>query len=528
MDTDVLIVGAGPTGLMLANQLGRRGVRTLIIDRHAGPARETRALGVQARTLEIYSQLGIVEQALALGKVGDGANLWAQGHKMARVPLGEAGHHVTPYPYILVLGQDDNEKIMGARLADWGLSVQWNTELTGLEQHDDRVTASLKQPDGTTRTMQAAWVAGCDGAHSAVRELNGITFPGAPYEHVFFVADTEVTGGMVPDEVNVYLWREGFHLFFPMRGRDHWRIVGILPQALRDKDGATFEDVLPSIHTEAGAGLTFKTCTWFSTYRIHHRGASRFRDRRCFVLGDAAHIHSPVGAQGMNTGLQDAYNLGWKLALVIGGRADAALLDSYEDERLPVAQRLLNTTDRAFRLIVSDNWLAGLFRTQILARVAAFAMSLERVQSIAFRVVSQTGIEYRAGALSRTLPGLPERAPRAGDRFSWLRLRLQRDGPVQDLFKTFDDLSFHLIVFGQGGPDDAIPDLGDLLRTHIVPADAVNDVEIDRAGVARPSFYLVRPDGYIGLCGARLQASAVSAYVSECLRMAPSPQPSSR
>src|SRR5437763_10725887 len=176
MDTDVLIVGAGPTGLMLANQLARRGVRTQIIDRHAGPARETRALGVQARTLEIYAHLGVVDRALRLGKRGTGANLWASGRKTGRVPLGDAGKGATPYPFVLILGQDDNERILGDRLRDWSTSVQWNTELVALEQRPDDATATLKLPDGTTRTLTAAWVAGCDGARSSVRELSGITF----------------------------------------------------------------------------------------------------------------------------------------------------------------------------------------------------------------------------------------------------------------------------------------------------------------------------------------------------------------
>src|SRR5499427_8296577 len=426
MDTDVLIVGAGPTGLMLANQLARRGVRVLVIDRHAGPSLQTRALGVQARTMEIYAKLGIADRALELGKRGTGANLWAQGRKMARVPLGEAGQKATPFPFILILGQDDNERIMGDKLRDLGLSVQWNTELVGLQQEPDRVAITLKLPDGTNSNMRAAWVAGCDGAHSSVREMSGITFPGAPYEHVFFVADVEMTGSMVPDEVNVYLWREGFHLLFPMRGQNHWRIVGILPPTLRARDDVTFETVIPSLRNEAG--LSFKACSWFSTYRIHHRSASRFRDRRCFLLGDAAHIHSPVGAQGMNTGLQDAYNLAWKLALVVQGRADAALLDSYETERVPVAQRLLDTTDAGFRLVVSDNPLAGIFRTQVLARIMAFAMRRKPVQRYAFRVVSQIGIRYRKSALSRSLEGLPESAPRGGDRFPWLRLKFRTDG----------------------------------------------------------------------------------------------------
>jgi 2-polyprenyl-6-methoxyphenol hydroxylase-like FAD-dependent oxidoreductase len=516
-DTHVLIVGAGPTGLMLANQLGRRGVRVLLIDRHAGPSLETRALGVQARTLEIYSKLGIIDRALELGKRGTGANIWAEGRKMARVPLGEAGQSVTPYPFILILGQDDNERIMGDKLRDWGVSVQWNTELVGLEQEPSHVTATLKLPEGTTRKITAAWVAGCDGARSAVRELNGITFPGAPYEHVFFVADTKVTGNMVPDEVNVYLWREGFHLFFPMRGEDHWRIVGILPPNLRDRDDVKFEAVIPSLRREAGAGLSFKTCTWFSTYRIHHRCASRFRDRRCFLLGDAAHIHSPVGAQGMNTGLQDAYNLGWKLALVVNGQAEAVLLDSYDEERVPVARRLLNTTDRAFRLVVSDNLLAGLFRTQILARIAALAMSHERIQKIAFRVISQTGIQYRTSPLSKSLEGLPDNAPRAGDRFPWLRLKFRANGSVEDLFQKLDDTRLNLIVVGQPPPPEGALDLGDLLRIHTISVDPFNDEELARAQIPRPSFYLVRPDGHVGLCGTRLEAAALTRYVSERL-----------
>src|SRR6201991_4742668 len=159
---------------MLANQLARRGVRTILIDRHAGPSQQTRALGVQARTLEIYAHLGIVARALELGKRGTGANVWADGRKTARLPLGDAGRSVTPYPYILILGQDDNERIMGERLNQSGLAVQWNTELKALTQHPDHARVTLANPDGSTREISAAWVAGCDGAHSAVRELNGI------------------------------------------------------------------------------------------------------------------------------------------------------------------------------------------------------------------------------------------------------------------------------------------------------------------------------------------------------------------
>jgi 2-polyprenyl-6-methoxyphenol hydroxylase-like FAD-dependent oxidoreductase len=517
IDTEVLIVGAGPTGLMLANQLVRRGIRTLIIDHHAGPAQQSRALGVQARTLEIYAKLGIAERALGLGKRGSGANLWADGRLSARVPFGDSGRTITPYPFILILGQDDNERLLGDRLRDSGLSVRWNTELTALQQNGERVTATLKQPDGSTRTLEAAWAAGCDGAHSAVRGFSGIEFPGAPYQHVFFVADVEVTGNMVPDEVNVYLWKDGVHLFFPMRGERHWRIVGILPAGLRDREPLNFEDVVPSLQGEAGASFSFQACSWFSTYRIAHRCASTFRNGRCFVLGDAAHIHSPVGAQGMNTGLQDAYNLGWKLALVAAGRADERLLDTYEGERLPVARQLLNTTDRAFKLVISDSPVAGLLRMQVVARFAALAMRRAFIQKFAFLAVSQTGIRYRRSSLSAASALMPAGAPQAGDRFPWLRLICRADGPVEDLFLKLDDTRFNLLAFGQSLPQQALPDFGNLLNVLVIPGDAGNKGELARACIARPSYYLLRPDGYIGLCGLVLEPVALRQYASDQL-----------
>ena len=519
IDTEVLIVGAGPTGLMLANQLARRGVPARIIDRHAGPSIQTRALGVQARTLEIYSHLGIVQQALELGKRATGANMWAHGRRAARVPLGDIGRDLSPYPFLLILGQDDNERLLGEALHNRGVAIQWNTELIGLVQEPDRVVAQLKQPDGSVREVKVTWVAGCDGARSAVRELNSIAFQGAPYEEVFFVADTQMTGPMVPDELNVYLWRRGFHLFFPMRGTDHWRVVGIVPPELRGRDDLTLDEMIPSIRKEAGSGLTFRSCSWFSTYRIHHRRAERFRDRRCFLLGDAAHIHSPVGAQGMNTGLQDAYNLGWKLALVVSGSAGAALLDSYEAERIPVAQTLLSTTDRAFSLVVSDRALAGLFRTRIVPKIFALAMTLKRIQKLAFLTISQTGIRYPDSPLSETLPGLSGSAPRAGDRFPWLRLKLSADGPPDDLYGKLDDTRFTLVVIGQSAPPGGVPGLGDLLRTYLVPNDPANGRELARAQIPRIAFYLLRPDGYVGLSGIRLETAAVTRYLAERLHL---------
>jgi 2-polyprenyl-6-methoxyphenol hydroxylase-like FAD-dependent oxidoreductase len=510
-EIDILVVGAGPTGLMLANQLARWGLRPLIIDRHSGPAQQTRAMAVQARTLEIYAKMGLIDEALACGTVGAAANMWANGRWTARVPIGDIGRDLSSYPYVLMLGQDENERILGERLNGHGLAVAWNTELVALDQSPDHVGLTLKQPDGTLRKIKAKWVAGCDGSRSPVREMNGIGFPGAPYEQTFFVADTEATGSMKQGELNVYLWRDGFHLFFPMKGKDRWRVIGILPKALRAREELEFEEVIPSIQGEAGASLTFKQCSWFSTYRIHHRAAERFRDRRCFLLGDAAHVHSPAGAQGMNTGLQDAYNLAWKLALVAQGRAAPALLDTYEQERIPVAQRLLETTDRAFQMVVSESWFAALMRRKIIARIAATAMRFEPVRRIAFRTISQIGISYPNSALSQTLTGLGKRAPKAGDRFPWLRLKLGQDGAVKDLHREMDDTRFNLLVFGQPAPSN----ISGVVQVHVIARGAGNESELARAGIDAPAFYLLRPDGHVGLCGGGLDGAVITRYLAE-------------
>jgi 2-polyprenyl-6-methoxyphenol hydroxylase-like FAD-dependent oxidoreductase len=414
-----------------------------------------------------------------------------------------------------MLGQDDNEIIMGEKLRELGVDIQWNTELVAFEQHPGHVDVTLKQPDGATRTIRTAWVAGCDGSRSPVREKSGIGFPGEPYEHVFFVADTEATGSMRPSELNVYLWKDGFHLFFPMRGPDRWRVIGILPKSLRGRDDLKFEEVVPAIQREAGANLTFKACDWFSTYRIHHRAAERFRDRRCFLLGDAAHVHSPMGAQGMNTGLQDAYNLAWKLALVVKGQAGEALLDTYEQERIPVARRLLRTTDRAFEMVVSDGWLPSLLRTNVIARLAAFAMTIERVRGVAFRTISQTGIRYRRSPLSRNLDGLPRGAPMAGDRFPWMQLKLAAGGPVEDLFQQLDDTRFNLLVMGQAAPAGGVAGFGDLVSVHAIPDDPVNAKALEQRRLSGPAFYLLRPDGHVGLAGTRLDMDSVERYLAD-------------
>lgn len=516
LDADVLVIGAGPTGLMLANQLMRQGCRPIIIEKNAGPARETRALGVHARTLEIYSQMGLADRALGLGRKMTGVHLWTNGEDAARLPLGNIGQGMSPFPFVLVLGQDDNERILGDDLRALGVEVQWRHELVGYTEGADGIVAEVRGPDGATSSVRTRWIAGCDGSRSTVRQVAGIEFVGAPYEEVFFVADTEASGSMSVDELNVYLWPEGFHIFFPMRGTNRWRVVGILPEALRGKEGVTFDDVIPSIRKEAGSRLEFSQCNWFSTYRIAHRRAAHFQQGRAFLVGDAAHVHSPVGAQGMNTGLQDAYNLAWKLALVAQGKARDELLRTYAMEREPFADWLLRFTDRAFEMVVSESPVVSRIRTSIAPRMLEAALHSGWVRHFVFRTVSQIGIHYRKSPLSVQDRDAKDGGVQAGDRFPWLHLVLAEGSPPADIFKACEAGRFNLIVMGQ--------DAGDLspLRhggVHViaVPDTTENRTVLDASGVPLPSFYLIRPDGYVGLAGRQFQSHLVHDWFREKL-----------
>jgi len=345
-DTEVLIVGAGPTGLVLALWLARLGVRVRIVDKTAEPGTTSRALAVQARTLELYRQLGLADAVVERGRKMVAANLWAAGNKVARVSFGDMGEGLSPFPYALIFSQDEHERLLIERLVETGVDVERQTELAGFDDADGRVRARLKRPDGMVEPCEAAYIAGCDGAHSTVREALRIGFPGGTYSHLFYVADVDAGGATMNGELHAALDTTDFLIVFPLKQEGRARLIGTVRTDAEDQpENLSWNDV--SRRVIEWMRIDVKRVNWFSTYRVHHRVADRFRAGRAFVLGDAAHIHSPVGGQGMNTGIGDAVNLAWKLAAVVHGRADASLLDSYEPERIAFARRLVATTDRA-------------------------------------------------------------------------------------------------------------------------------------------------------------------------------------
>jgi 2-polyprenyl-6-methoxyphenol hydroxylase-like FAD-dependent oxidoreductase len=443
--TEVLIVGAGPSGLMMAAQLLRYGVIPTIIDTRQGPTNQSKALAVQARSLEIYRQMGVIEQVLKEGKPAAGAMMHRGEDVIATLPLGNAGTGQTPYPYVLMFPQSKNERVLLDYLTLNCCPVYWQTSLIALKQTANGAEAEL-QTGEDTQTVSCAYVVGADGAHSVVRKQLGIPFSGDTYQHKFYLADIKINNSFTDDFVHLYLSGKGFAGFFLMPEKDNFRVVGNLPAALDNDAEKSFEDVLPHLRAVTALPLDVEQVNWFTIYKLHHRMAEKFSDGRCFLVGDAAHIHSPVGGQGMNTGLQDAYNLGWKLAGVVNGQLAPGILNSYAEERMPVARDLLNSTDKVFNIVTSQSLFSNLFKRFILPPVLKFFGKSDKIRAAFFKGVSQTGINYRNSGLSRQLGY--QAIIKAGDRLPYLEIFDEKKQEKTDIHAWCSKPGFTLITIG--------------------------------------------------------------------------------
>ena len=501
----VLIAGAGPTGLVLALWLHRLGVRVRLVDKAAEPGTTSRALGVQARTLEFYRQLGLAEAVVGRGLPFGAANMWVRGRKAARAAFGGMGEGLSPYPYMLILPQDEHERVLVGRLAAEGVEVERRTELVTFEAPEDRVVARMRGADGEEEVCEADYLAGCDGARSRVREAIGAGFPGGTYAHLFYVADAEASGPVVDGELHVALDDDAFVAAFPMRGQRRVRLVGTAEAHDRGRGVPGWEDVRKDVLGRLG--VVVDRVNWFSTYHVHHRVAGRFRQDRVFLLGDAGHVHSPVGAQGMNTGIADAVNLAWKLAAVLQGRAAGALLDSYEPERVAFARRLVATTDRAFTAVTSPTRLARIFRTEVVPRLLPPLARSPTFRRLVFRTISQTSVDYRAGPLSEGRAG----RVRGGDRLPWVEAREPAAGGGADNFATLASLDWQVQVYGapSGAAIEGACRRRGLALHYLAPVAATTR----RAGLLEGAAYLVRPDGYIGLADADADPVRLERYL---------------
>ena len=495
-EAEVLIAGAGPTGLMLALWLTRLGVRVRVVDPKPGPTRETRAIAVQARTLEFYDQLGLGEETLARGRDFAELSVWTKGQRRATIDLYGLGVSSTPHPNLYILTQDQNEAMLLSHLEALGGGVDWQTELSDFVQDEGGVTATLSRA-GQRETLRAAYLAGCDGAGSAVRHRLGVPLSGGTYPQRFFVADVTATGPLRADDVNVSLDDDQFLAFFPMPGLHHHRIVGQVPPEAGES--VTFETVRPQVNKSRIADV--EAVHWFSTYRVHHRVAEQFQIGRVFLLGDAAHVHSPVGGQGMNTGLGDAVNLAWKLAQAV--RGDPAALATYGPERRPFAVSLVNTTDRVFSGVVSPSPLARSIRNELMPTLLSVVTRPSAVRQFAFLTLSQLRIHYPGSPLSVGRAG----KIRGGDRLPWV---MTGRGSNFEALKTLD---WQAHVYGAPPPELLAWCAGREVPLHVFAFDEA----AHRAGLQEDAFYLVRPDGYIGLAAPEFERREIEAYAARWL-----------
>jgi 2-polyprenyl-6-methoxyphenol hydroxylase-like FAD-dependent oxidoreductase len=529
-EADVLVVGAGPTGLTLAAQLHGLGVSVRIVDRQLDRVHESRALAVQPRTLEVLRGLGIAATLVERGNDTSQLRMHA-GERVVAVRLFDVGLEDTAYPFLLFISQAETEAVLNEHLAECGVSVERGVELVEFEARDEGVACTLRRGDGRTERLHARYVVGCDGAHSSVRHGAVIPFEGGAYPQTFVLGDLEVDGDLEGDVGHAFLGSGGMLFFFPLARPASWRMVGIRPpDGAGEKTGA--EPALAELQAIAdaftGGSLRLRDPVWLTYFRLHHRHAARYRAGRVFLAGDAAHVHSPAGAQGMNTGIQEAWNLGWKLALVARGIADETLLDTYEAERRPIGRLVLRFTDRAARIATSESRTLRLLRTELVPRLAPLVLRSSRARAYGFRTLAQLRIHYRRSPAAQEGQPALKRGPKAGDRLP--DAHIARDGQTGWLQDALVAPSFHLLLCGpaDGWHAEHLGALqqryGGLLAVHRLAREAAPGVLHDRDGQASARLgvdgaaqYLVRPDGHVGYRGGGTDLSGVERYLAHWL-----------
>jgi 2-polyprenyl-6-methoxyphenol hydroxylase-like FAD-dependent oxidoreductase len=510
--TDVAIIGAGPTGLSLACQLSRYGVDFIVVEKNENVTPYSKAIGVHARTLEIYEQLDLAREAVERGTVAEKARLLAGGEVRGELDLSHIGEGLSPYPFVLMLEQSKNEQLLYEYLRSQGKDVLWRTEFESLSQTDAGVSVRVKTQDGASQTIEAKYLVGCDGAKSPVRHALGLEFEGSTFERTFYVADAQVDWAMSHDALHVCLSRDTFLLFFPLKGDRRYRIVGVFPEEFsKDEGNVLYEEIEARVKEEAQLALNIHDVEWFSTYKVHTRHVSRFSEGRCFLAGDSAHVHTPAGAQGMNTGIQDGYNLAWKLALVLRNAAGEKLLETYNEERLENAKHLLQTTDRMFQFGAGSERILAFLRTNVFPSVANFLLGFDAVKHFVFPLLSQIGINYRHGSLSRHA-GDEHFKVKAGDRMPYFLVE------GESIYDRLRQPKFHLLNFSDGQTDppasqtkleSPFAETVDFIALPLSPRAA------EVFGASNPFSVLLRPDNYIAYISADAAPNALSEYLEK-------------
>jgi 2-polyprenyl-6-methoxyphenol hydroxylase-like FAD-dependent oxidoreductase len=501
----VLIVGAGPTGLTAAIELSRLGVDVRIVDKALEASTTSRALGVQARTVELLRPRGVADEMLRIGNRASATTLYADGQRLAGIELHRMA---SEYNFVLMLAQSETERLLTEGLSRQGVEVERGVEFESLAQDDDGVHVALRHVDGRREVLSASYVIAADGSHSPIRKALGLPFVGRSLTHSYVLGDVHLAGEVPENQLSIFLASNGFLAIFPM-GDGRFRFMATDPDGVTgDTPEPSLDDIQRLYDRTAHFGAQLYELNWSSRFRINSRHMTTLRDGRVFFGGDAAHVHSPAGGQGMNAGIQDMINLSWKLAMVLHGSARPALLDTYASDRLPVIAQLVTMTERATKAFNSTNPVAH----ALLTRLAPKLLSRSRIQDKAAARLGQLSASYRRRPLSAG--GGRVGRLHAGDRVPDVRLP---EGRLYDLL----DMST-LTLFVMSDPELLVPahrEWDDVIAVrHIASVP-----ELAQA----PAWLLVRPDGYLAAAGGLDEGARLSRWLDRWLVTAQRPKVSS-
>ena len=503
-DFSVIIVGAGPTGMTAAIELKRAGLDVRIIDKSDRMAEHSQALVMQARTLEQFQRYGIAAEALARGRKLRGARFFSEGKQIVSVRFENLP---SEYPFLLFIPQSETESLLNQEMERLGVKTERRVELESLTQDSRGVHVSLRHPDGRVEDSSARWLIGCDGAHSTVREMTGTPFQGAGVGLSFFLGDLEMDGPDVPDdELTVHVHRGDVVFMGRLSDKLVRMIVALHSEQRKDEHRQLSAEEFQEAADHVGVRVKVHSAAWTSPFRVHDRPARAYRIGHVFLAGDASHIHSPVGGQGMNTGIQDVANLAWKMAAVARG-AHSSLLDSYEEERGEVGKALLRFTERGLRMATIANPLIEGVR-DLLAPVVS---SLKPVQRRLIGFIAETGIEYRSSSIVWDNGG--DGDLRAGDRLP--DLTLLNPGDETTLLRDWTEPR-HLALVVNGSDVEIAHIRAELPEADVVPlyTPQLDDEGISLLGICK-KILIVRPDGYVGFRGALADQKEWRAYARQ-------------
>jgi len=516
--TEVLIVGAGPTGLMMACQLAVHQVPFRIIDKKNSPSQNSGALIMQARSLEIFEQMGIAGEALKEGIIADKVNIVYNGKTITSTSVKDIGENLSQFPFLLMLEQSKTEKLLIKFLSGRGHSVERGIQFKKFTQDTEGITSVVIQSDGFKQTIKSEYIIAADGGNSTIRDLLKIPFTGKTYPKPIFIMDCKAKSDFSPGEINFVFSKSSVAGFFPLQG-SRWRVDGSLPKEMESMDKVNFEN---SANLPLWTNMNFIPIDneWFSVSHSHQKYAGSMRSGSCFLAGDAAHVNTPVGAQGMNTGLQDAFNLAWKLAYVIKHLAKPEFLDTYPTERAGISKSFARYADIVFKLFTSKNNAVEFFRLYVLRlffeTVFPFVEKRKSVRQRFFKSISQIEINYRDSLLSfiNSEETFLNDAPRPGDRLPYVDFSYK--GEKTNNYKFLDPVCFNLVVLASDVPDQ-IREIAVKYNLAIVLIPKLPETEklFAKLGITKSGFYLIRPDMHIALRSSAMDTRFLNSYLQK-------------